>query len=559
MGTIPEIYTGASKSMIYKTFHVHWQQISKFARQHADIFWLGLIVILGFLIRLTGIKFGYPLLTHPDEPAIINPVVNMTVNRTLDPGSANRPDLFLIDFNFIFLNIVSLLKFGGFLGETFGKFPLYFYFAARAVIVVIGSLLPILAWKIGKEGKIDFSFPAAIFLAFFPAFVEHSHYVTPDVTITFFTLAIILFSIKYAKIGQAKYLYFATFLCALNTSEKYPGLISFALVAVAILYRTLLPAEQPLLLGVKRAILQILKFGLVFLISLFFVAPTLFIEYGRTITALIGEARTTHLGADNLGWFGNMAFYAREYFSDAKWVLALLALPGAALAVKRRDPVFIFVSYGFLYWTLLSILALHWERWALPMYTAPLLFAAYGVVSLPAFFRRLPRFGSIFRVLVVGGVGLQLFLASFSASITMTFQDTRYVALIYCQNHGITAQNSLYEAYTPFSPTLEGGTNFHEQYQSGAKAKYILLSSNMYGRYLYEPERYPRQVENYKEIRAENELLEIFSASTSGKQGLAGQFDTLAYFVRRAIGSDTQIRLSGPTIEIYQSRIQSTP
>ncbi|TLM98594.1 hypothetical protein FDZ73_23200, partial [bacterium] len=422
-----------------------------------------------------------PLLTHPDEWAIVTPVVNMTLNKTLDSGYATRPDLFLIDLNFIFLNIVSFLKFGGSIAETFPKYTIYFYYAARAVVVVIGSLTPILAWKIGKEGKIDFSLPAALFFAFFPSFVEHSHYVTPDATITFFTLANIFLSIKYAKGGQTKYLYLATFVSALNTSEKYPGLISFALIAVAILYRTFSPAGQPFLIGIKKAFLQILKFGLVYLLFLFIVAPTLFIEYGRTITALIGEARTTHLGADNLGWLGNMAFYAREYFSDAGWILTLLLIPGVIFAIKKRDTVFLFAAYGFLYWALLSILALHWERWALPMYTAPLLLAACGAASIPFFLKHSARFGIFVRNLTIAVVGLGLFLTSLSASITMTYQDTRYAALLYSQEHGITAQNSLYEGYTPFSPTLEGGGNFHEQYQSGLKSDYIVLSSNMYG------------------------------------------------------------------------------
>lgn len=520
--------------------------------RYIELFWLVVVVVLGFVIRFTGIKYGNPFLTHPDELTIIASVVNMTLHRTLDPGTANRPDLFLIDFNFIFLNVISFLKFGGSLAKTFQNYPLFFYYAARAVIVTIGSLTPIVAWKIGKEGKIDFSFPAALFFAFFPSFVEHSHYITPDETITFFTLAIILFSIRYAKSGQTKYLYLATFISAVNTSEKYPGLISFALIAGAIIYRTFLPEGKPFLPRIVKAIIQLSKFGLLFLLTLYFVAPTLFIEYGRTITTILFESRKIHLGADNLGWTGNMVFYAGEYFYDAGWILTLLLIPGGIFLIKRRDPVLIFAAYGFFYWILLSVLALHWERWALPMYTAPLLLAACGIAGLPHFFSKFSNLWIIFRNLVVGVVGLQLFLISFSSSITMTFRDTRYAAQIYCQDHGITPQNSLYESYTPFSPTLESGYNFHEQYQSGMKSDYIVLSSNMYGRYFNEPERYSQQVENYKKIRAENKLLAEFSRSASVNKNLSDQFDTITYFIRCALGEDLPVRLTGPTIEIYQ-------
>ncbi|MEL7656716.1 MAG: glycosyltransferase family 39 protein [Bacillota bacterium] len=537
--------------MISFTTRLNCKGASKIWRQHKDSIWLSLIVILGFLVRVIGLKFGYPFLTHPDESYIIESAVDMTINRTFDPGMANRPDLFLINFNLVFLNIVSYIKFGDLLNVTYSNVPTFFHHASRVVIAFIGSLLPIVAWKIGKEGRVDFSFPAAIFFAFFPAYVTHSHYITPDVTITLFSMAIILFSIKYAKSGQGKFLYIATFLSVLNTSEKYPGIISFALIATAILYRIFQQPAQSILESIKKAIPQILKFGLLFLITLYIIAPTLFIFYDRTITALMVEARTTHFGQVNLGWAGNLAFYVRAFFVDSGWVIAVLIIPGAILAVKRQELVVIFSSYGFLYWLLLSILPLHWERWALPMYIAPLILVAYGIAAAPTLFPHTPKIGNLISLFFVTAIGLQLFITSFSNSITMTYQDTRYSALIYCQNNGITPENSIYEGYTPFSPTYRVNYNIHDIYQSGFRADYIILSSNVYTRYTDEPERYTQQIENYKSIRAENELVAKYSAFTSDKKNFASKFDTIFYYLRRNIGSDSQVRLSGPTIEIY--------
>jgi hypothetical protein len=535
-----------------KFFQSNLHLTMKFIRERGEVILLVGIVVLGFLIRFIGLKFGYPLLTHPDEPTILSAVVSMTANRTLDAGFPMRPDLFLIHTDFVVLNIVSFLKFGASIAQTFVENQLFFYYVARFMIVSIGSLMPILAWKIGKEGKVDFSLPAAILFAFYPVYVAHSHYVTPDVPITFFTLFVLLLSIKYAKTGLLRYLYFSTLISALNTSEKYPGLISFGIIATAILLREFSSKEQPLSARFHRATGQIFKFGLIFSVFLFFLAPTLFIEYRRTFEAIANEARTTHLGADQLGWAGNMAFYAHEFLLHGNWLLLLLAIPGIIYAIKQRDQVFIFAAYGFLYWVSLSMLALHWERWALPMYTAPLLFAAYGGAALPDFLKRFPRFGIFLRNLAFGAVGLSLFIAALAASITMTYRDTRYAALLFCQEHNITAQNSLFEAYTPFSPTLEAGGDFHELYQSEFRSDYIILSSNMYGRYSYEPERYARQVENYEKIRTGNHLLAKFGPSTSEQKGLVGQLDTIAYFVRRSSGAPVPIRLTGPTIEIYQ-------
>lgn len=523
----------------------------KWLKKYRENYLLGGIVVFAFLVRLIGIKFGYPLLTHPDESTILSAVVDMTANRTLDAGNSMRPDLFLIHIDFVILNLASFLKFGASIAVTFAENKLFFFYIARLIVAVIGAALPLVAWKIGKEGKLDFSLPAAVVFAFYPSYVEHSHYVTPDVTITFFTLLILLFSIRFNRTGTALYLYLATFVAALNTSEKYCGLISFGIVVAAILLSELRPSERPLLTRWQRAGSQIGKFGLLFLAFLFLVAPTLFIEYGRTIDEVINEARTTHLGGDNLGWLGNMAFYAGQFVRRGNWLLTLLGIPGIVYAVRQRDETFLFAAYGLLYWVLLSALALHWERWALPMYTAPLLFAAYGAAALALFLRRAPRLGRVVQYSVIGVLGLGLFLASFSQSVVMSYPDTRVAALEYCDQCGITRANSLFENYTPFSPTLEAGADFHEQWQSGAHFDYMILSSAMYDRYASDPQRYTRQTENYEEIRREYSLMAEFTPFSADDDSLADQWDALVYFVRRHFGFSVPIRYSGPVIQVY--------
>lgn len=523
----------------------------KLVNRNNEVILVGGIVILAFLVRYIGMKFGYPFLTHPDEPTILSAVVSMTANRTLDAGFPMRPDLFLIYTDFVVLNIVSYMKFGASIAQTFTAYPLYFYYVARFLIVIMGSMMPILAWKIGKESKIDFSLPSAILFAFYPAYVEHSHYVTPDVPITFFTLLILLFSIKYAKTGSMKFLYFSTLISALNTSEKYPGLISFGIIAIAILLREFSVVNQPLFTRFKRATGKIIKFGILFLVFLYFLAPTLFIEYGRTLDAIANEARATHLGADNLSWAGNMAFYAHEFLLRGNWLLVLLAIPGVFCAIKQRDRVFILAAYGVLYWVILSKLALHWERWALPMYSAPLFFTAYGANSPTYFLKRFPRLGQVTRYVMIGVIGVGLFFTSLSHSIEMTYPDTRVAGLNYCNQNGITPDNTLFEAYSPFSPALEGGADFHARVQSGALPDYVILSSSMYGRYYSETERYSQQVADYEKIKREYKLLAEFSPFSSGHDSLTEQLDAIGYYVRRLGGEKLPIRLSGPIIQVY--------
>ena len=121
----------------------------------------------------------------------------MTVNRTLNPNNFKRPDQILYILNFVYLNIISFIKTGHSFAASYQTDPYSYFVYSRLMIVVFGSLIPIVAYKIGKESPINFAVPAALLFAFFPLYVLYSHYVAPDVPITFFNLVIILFSIRY--------------------------------------------------------------------------------------------------------------------------------------------------------------------------------------------------------------------------------------------------------------------------------------------------------------------------------------------------------------------------
>jgi len=528
-----------------------WESI--IAKKNGEILVLGLITILAFVIRYIGLKFGYPLLTHPDEMIIINPVIEMTNNHTFDAGFPYRPNLFLIFTNLIVLNIVSLIKFGEFVSITYQNNSLFFVYTSRLLIAIIGSLIPIVAWKIGKQGNIDFSLPAALFFAFFPTYVIHSHYITPDIPITFFSLIIILYCLKYVKTKNNGFLLLATFISAINTSEKYPGLISFFIIAAAIIYFEMQSIKIIKFSTIRRIVIRIFKIGLLFIFFLYLTSPTLFVEYGRTFDAIMNEARSSHLGADGFNWGENMLFYAKEFINAVNWLLILTIWPGIFFMIKKRDPGLLFFSYGLLYWIVLSKLFLHWERWALPMYIAPLLFSSYGVAS----FKYIPifsvRWKQLLGYLLSGVIGVSLLLNSLSTSVKFTYVDTRYAALQFCIKNDINESNSLFETYTPFSPALGKGSDFHEQYQAGVRKHYYILSSNMYNRYQSEPEKFTQQVKNYKSIRNENTLIAEISQSSSQEFTVLEQIEAISYYFQRFLGANLPDRLMGPTIQIYES------
>lgn len=523
---------------------------NNFFQIYKEHIFLFLIFIISFLIRRLGLQYGFPLLTHPDEAISLDPVYNMTFNKSLNSNTFNRPDQILLTLNFVYLNLVSYFHYGKSMTHTYWENQLTFYYYGRMLICILGSIIPLVGYKIGKEFKINFAVPAAIIFAFFPSFVIHSHYITPDIPITLITMLVILFAIKYLNDEKSIYLYIATIFSAINTAEKYPGLLSIVVILATISIHVFRNDK----LTIRDKFAELLKGGLrilgIFLLAFYVVAPNIFIEFGKVIQTIQYEARSTHLGADNLGWFGNLIFYIESYSSFTNIFATIFMIFGILHLIKNKNPNLILLFYGTFYWVFMSYLPLHWERWALPMYITPLLIISIGITYL----FHITRYKKILRIIslliIVGFISHQ-FMYSLSSSIKLSFTDTRVVALDYCIENGITSENSIYEGYTPFNPQNPGNI-FDFDINNNIDKKYIILSSGMYDRYQFEPNRYKDAVKFYKEVRSNNIKLKEINATDVNHGNPKETVENIVYYIKILTRLIPVERYNGPTIQIFE-------
>ena len=530
-----------------------FMRVRQFIKSHSNIsevVFLILIFSFSLVVRRIGLKFGFPLLTHPDEGDVIIPVVNMTIKHSLNPGEFAHPDHILQYLNLIFLNLISFIKYGKSVAAAYDEYYLNFYFYSRLLVSILGSLIPIMAYKIGKEIKGKLAVTSALVFAFFPLYANHSLYITPDIPITLFTLLVTYFSIRYLNRNKEYYLFLAVFFSAVSTAEKYPGLLSFAIVLAAIGIQITNNSEYSAKQKIRTFIFRALKMGLFYLLSLFIVAPFLFLEYQSVIAAISNEARSTHLGSDGLGFLGNLWFYIQTFFSYIGILGTLLVFIGVFSFIKRATKKDFLLLFGFFYWIVLSILALHWERWALPMYIAPLFLVVFGINFLQEKAR-----GNLFLVKLSVSLIIALFFIQQSVftiyfPVHKIYTDTRYISLQYCEAEGITVSNTIYEGNSPLRPSYSK-TIFDEYPTDNADKTYLILSSFMYNRYQGEPERYTDQLQIYNDIRAENTLLIEFDPTPLATNTF-GRLENVCYYIKSRLGLTQQDRYSGPTIEIYE-------
>ena len=518
-----------------------------------EVLILTILFAVSLLIRWISLKHGFPLLLHPDEGVILDTAFFMTKEGFFYPGNPGnyiRPNQILYLINFLYLNLMSYLRFGENFASRYQLYELHFYHYARLLIAVMGSLIPLVAYKIGKLFKPAFGLMAGLTFAVFPSYVLHSLYITPDIPITLFTLIVIYFTLRYLINNENISLYAAILFAAINTAEKYPGVISMVIVAAGILIKTFEKSEEPIKAQLWPAAKQLLIAGVCFFLALFLVAPKLFIHYQMTVAGFLHSSRSTHAGADYLGLFGRLFFYIRAFASWSNILAVVWIGAGCYAAYKWRNKPILLLSYGVLYWVSLSLLALHWERWALPMYITPLFLIAIGISFIWERYKATPKMKWVTLALIVLFFAEQG-ISSLQTSISRGFTDTRVVALEFAQTNGITPENSLYEGYTPFQVRQAPTTIFEEYKNQEEDFLYVILSSHMYERFYQEPERYAQELSVYESIRNENLLMARFEPDPPA-EGFAEKVDDILFFARRSLNKTTIDRYRGPVIEIYQ-------
>lgn len=519
--------------------------------KHWSIFFVAIIIFfIALIVRYIGLKFGFPLFTHPDEGYLMNAVRDMSFNQTLDPGTYVYPAFPSFYSKFLFLNIFSFLKFGGNYGWFYWRDPFFFYFASRLMTAIQGALLPVVAWFIGRKFKqIDFSWPAAVLFIFYPPFVLHSHYVTVDIPLTLYVMLVLLFCLNYLSSRKTVWLVMACVMVSIAAMEKYPGILSFGIVLVSIGVQALCSDKQNNVSKWRSLLKTSASSILVCAVVILVIALPLFRNFDTAWNQIVQEARPNHLGADGLGWGGNLLFYLKDFYTNSGLIISVLVSVGLVVAILMKDPAYLLLFFGGGYWIALSVLRLHHSRWSLPMMTTPLFLAAIGVSYLWQKTRHQKAGRIAFSIFIVA-VFLPFVLKGTVTSLMLTWPDTRNEALRYMEENNITDEKTVSDGYTPYNPNNKNDVFSFDVTNPGEK-EYLVLSSFMGDRYAAEPDRYVAENAFYAYVRSHLVLIEEFEPDPEPTL-LIDQLKVVLEYINRQFRDSKPLLSSGPTLEIYR-------
>ncbi|WP_456844589.1 ArnT family glycosyltransferase [Cellulomonas sp. P5_C6] len=508
------------------------------------------IALVGGAIRLLGTQWGLPYRLHPDEWVITDGAIDMATRNSFEPPYFFRPDHLEMQLSTLAYRVYAHVTAGVPAEVDYPVNPTPYLALSRAITVAFAVLAIVLAYRVGRRFGVVAGVAAAFLVAFFPPFVAESSFATPDVPLTCVLLAVILASIRYLERPGWLDLTAACFGVALATTVKYPGAIGGALVVLVVTIAAVRTGDW------WRALRHAFAAPFLYVAGIFTFSPVLITDLPAVVEQLRAQSGTGHLGADGLGWAGNVGFYAWSLAVGAGLVLLAAAVLGVVACVRERQWLAAPLLLGVAFWVALSALPLHWDRWGLPIYLSPLLFAAIGIDRAVALVRRRrrPALTAVASVLLAA-TALNLLAGTAAESARLLGHDSRLVAMADFASAGITAQTAVYDGY---SPLLPGGTlnvTDHVKLEDGRvvvdgapDARFVVVSSAMYDRY-FADDQYAEQQAVYRAIA---DQLPLVATWTPEAEPAASVVEPLnVWRLGRYAAAVARGGLVGPTISVY--------
>jgi len=200
-----------------------------------------LIILVGLILRLTGIQHGFPFIFHPDEPTIIRSALGIRFDP--NPKHFDWPHLYIYVNYFLYM---LFAKFRSLLGAMNLKntlsnvFPLIwnddliFYYLTRCLSAILGALTAIPLYLTSKNlfGK-KAGILTALAITIMPYHVWHSHYSLGDIPAAFLVSWALYYSSLIIKSSDKRNYILAGLFIGLSASIKYNGGLTALMVPVA--------------------------------------------------------------------------------------------------------------------------------------------------------------------------------------------------------------------------------------------------------------------------------------------------------------------------------------
>lgn len=479
-----------------------------------------LITGLGAGLRLYGRGWGLPLLLHPDEWQIVDGAMYMISEHTLLPPEEifQWPGHLMMYMSLVLYKLYAAVKLHMPVELVYEQNPAVLYLLSRYVSIFFGTVSIILIFLIMEKLRRNSGVIAALITAVFPVYVIHSQYASADIPLLCVMLAVVLCGVCYLEKASLKNLLLMCFFTGLAVTVKYSAAALCLGIALVVTMESLRQKNWKLFLG--HGLLAVAAFAL----FTFLCSPALLIKYKAVIEFLFWQADHEHLGVEPQGFWKNLVYYVRSFLDNAGAEFFLFLLLGAAVLIKERKRQSA-AGIGFLliYWVCLSSLSFCWVRWGIPIYAAFIMIGSAGLSKLLEICQSWLKGSRVKKAASVCLAGFSAVVLLSMASLTavellgQVLDDSQQVAVRYCQENQITRENAVSDGVD--SLNTEGVALFDQFVVRDGKLmvkgeyrnrEYLVMNSNVWGRYFSSPDRYGWEIAIYNHIFDEFELVKEY-------------------------------------------------
>ena len=485
------------------------------------------LLFIAFVVRFKGVWFGYPLPVHFDEPKLVETALCMIQTGDLNPHFFNYPTLNIYLQAILYQTIRFFLTI--FFGISSSEIPIiWYYIAGRTFNVLISVLTIFITYEIGRR---LFSSLAGLFSAFFLTFsflhVANSFLVTVDSSVVFWmSLSTLMAVLIYTEGKKTKYYLLCGIFAGLAISSKYTAFVCVTPLLVADYAQSRIDKDW---MG-KGIIVGLFAIPIAFLMT----TPYAVLDFNTFMAHIKFEAG--HYSSGHPGFESDVSTSFHLYlnyliskgyglFPTIFAVVGFIWILGKApwkAAIITIAPVLLYILVGqykvFFPRNIVAIVPF------LSLLSGVFVFEVYEwfvkkTSTLPRSSRPVVSIGMNFvlTVVLLGSVWTQVF-SILNHIKAINLPDTRWVSIEWIEKNIPHGSHVGREHYTP--PLEEYTRNFKNSYlglfavakkpKEVEKLDYMIVSSGDYGRYLRQPDRYPKESNAYREFFETNELVQEF-------------------------------------------------
>ncbi len=491
------------------------QGVYPFFRRYSLSVLLGFVLLVAFLLRVYGIRFGLPHIYHPDEPAVVGPVHLMVQTGDFNPHWFNWPSLYFYIQVFVY---VARFLFGASRGSYASLADVTlpgFYFWGRLVTALLGTFTVYVVYLIGKKMfDRETGLLGASFLALYFLHVRDSHYLTVDVPATFFVALSFLFSYLVLEKNETKHYILAGLIAGLAAATKYNAIFVVIPLALAYVFRSLKDG----VFGGK------VWLGFLFAALGFFIGcPYAILDLPAFLDGVAFDIYHYRMGHEGFEGSNNWLFYSHYLFKEGIGpTLFPLTCGGVLLSFARRsEKDWLLLSFPLVYFVLLSTQRVNFVRSLLPIFPFAAIFGAVFVMRVARVV--------LDRVELAKGLKAALTAIFLISVLTLPVikalefgrgcsqKSTRTLAAEWIETNILKGSKIALEDYAPpISGDFEvAGFRLQDHpldFYVEEGFDYLIFSAGSYARFFKEPQKYPSQVEEYKKLFEKGILIKEFKA-----------------------------------------------